>query len=65
MAKGGGSRGGIGGSGVFGLVGTSVQCDADSKSTYCQFAKLMNIIVWLIMLAFILYFAKEFLLKKK
>jgi hypothetical protein len=62
MAK---SSGGIGGSGVFGLIGTSVQCDADSKSTYCEFAKLMNILVWLLMLFFIGYFALDFLKKRK
>jgi hypothetical protein len=62
MAK---SSGGIGGSGVFGLIGTSVQCDADSKSTYCKFAKLMNILVWLLMLFFIGYFALNFLKKRK
>ena len=65
MAKGGSKNGGIGGSGVFGLVGTTVQCDAESDSTYCQFAKLMNMLVWALMLFFIGYFVLQFLKKKR
>lgn len=60
-----GGNGGIGGSGIFGLLGTTVQCEADDKSWYCKFARLMNVIVWLIMLFALFYFAKEFLMKKK
>ena len=64
MAK-GRSSGGIADSGIFGLRGTTVQCDAENDSAYCKFAKLMNIIVWLLMLVFLLYLAKEFLLKRR
>ena len=58
------AKGGHGGSGVFGLIGTTVQCDADNNSTYCQFAKLMNILTWLIILAILGYLGLQFLKKK-
>lgn len=62
MAK----RGGIADSGIFGGIGlgTSVQCDSQDKSFYCQFAKLMNIITWLLLLAALFWIAKSYLLKK-
>ena len=58
------SSGGIGDSGIFGLIGTTVQCDADNKSWYCKFAKFINVLIWIIMLIGILYIAKSFLFKK-
>lgn len=63
MNNGGG--GGIADSGIFGLIGTTVQCDADDKSWYCKFAKLINILVWILMLFAIFYVAKSFLFNKK
>ena len=36
MAR-GGSNGGIGGSGVFGLFGSTVTCKSDDNSYYCWF----------------------------
>lgn len=61
MKRGGG---GIADSGIFGLLGTTVQCEADDKSAYCKFAKLMNIVIWILFIFVILYAAKSFLLKK-
>lgn len=58
------NRGGIGGSGVFGLVGTTVSCNADDKSAYCTFAKIMNMILWLFILYGLFLLAREFLKKK-
>lgn len=60
-----GGRGGIGDSGVFGLVGTTVQCNSEDKSWYCKFAKLINVIVWILMILAILYFVAQFLKNKK
>lgn len=59
------SSGGIGDSGVFGLIGTTVQCDAEDKSMYCTAAKLVNVFIWLLILFFVLKFAFEFLKKKR
>lgn len=61
----GGGGGGIADSGVFGLVGTTVQCDSDDKSWYCKFAKLINVIVWILMILAVIYVAAQFLKKKK
>lgn len=41
----------------FGL-GTVVQCDAEDKSLYCQFAKLMNVLVWVFLLVLLIYVIK-------
>jgi hypothetical protein len=55
------NNGGIAGSGIFGGIGSVVQCKAEDDSLYCKFAKLMNIIVWIITIGFILYILKGFL----
>lgn len=54
-----------GGSNIFGGVGIGsvVQCDAEDKSLFCQFSKLMNVLVWLIMLVFIFIFLKSYFKK--
>ena len=42
---GGMSNGGILGSGIFGLFGTMVNCDAESDSIYCNIIKIFNILM--------------------
>jgi len=48
MARGGsiahtsGNNGGILGSGIFGMVGSVVQCKADDNSWFCSLSKLVN-----------------------
>ena len=64
MAKRSGG-GGIADSGIFGLIGTTVQCDSEDQSTYCKIARIINIIVWILMLVALFYVAKKFLLKNK
>ena len=59
-----GNNGGIGGSGVFGLVGTTVQCKADDDSAYCNFAKLINVIIWIAVLYFLFTLARDHMKKK-
>lgn len=59
------SSGGIADSGIFGLIGTTVQCDADDKSWYCKIAKFINILIWILMFVAIIYVAKGFLFSKK
>ena len=56
----GGSGSGIGGSGVFGLFGTMVQCKSDDKSWYCMFAKFINVVIMLMILFFILSFVIDY-----
>ncbi len=57
-------NGGIGGSGVFGLLGTTVQCKSEDDGPYCTFAKLMNVLVWLAILYMFFILAREHLKKK-
>ncbi len=54
---------GIVDSGIFGLLGTTVQCDSGDDSLFCKFAKLMNVLVWIIMLIALFYVTKNFLKK--
>ena len=63
MARSGGN-GGIGGTGVFGLVGTTVQCKAEDRSVYCTGAKIINIIIWLVILYGLFLLARDYLKKK-
>ena len=49
-------NGGIGGSGIFGMFGTVVQCSSTDTSMYCSLAKLINVIFMVLILGFILYF---------
>jgi hypothetical protein len=58
-------REGIGGSGVFGLVGTTVQCSAGDNSLYCKSAKAINVIMWLVILFGLFLLAKDYLKKVK
>ena len=55
------NRGGIGGTGIFGLFGTVVQCSSTDTSLYCSLAKLINVIFMIVILCFILYFIWSFL----
>ncbi len=62
MAKGGSSRsgsdsgnGGIAGSGIFGMFGTTIQCPASDTSMYCSFMKIFNIFIVLFFVLAILY----------
>ena len=55
MAKGVLAGNGIGNSGIFGMIGTTVQCNATDTSTYCMIAKLVSGIVMVIFLLFIIY----------
>lgn len=60
MARSSGGPGILGGVGI----GSVVQCDAEDKSLFCQFSKLMNVLVWLMMLVLIFIFLKSYFFKK-
>ena len=59
MARGG--RGGIGGSGIFGGVGTGIVCDSKDTSAYCTFTKIVSVIINLFIVGMILYFVYQWL----
>jgi hypothetical protein len=47
--------GGIMGSGIFGMFGSTVHCDANNNSFYCSITKLVNLIIMFFFLACIVY----------
>ena len=49
------NNGGIMGSGIFGMFGSTVHCDANSNSFYCSITKLVNIIMMILFLAIVIY----------
>ena len=60
MGKGRGSMpvmsgGGIGGTGVFGMFGTTIRCDSKDTSMYCNLAKFVNMLIMILFLGFVLY----------
>jgi hypothetical protein len=56
-------NGGIGGSGIFGHVGTTVHCDENSKSAYCRFMKFINVIIGILILMAIIFFFYPIIVK--
>jgi hypothetical protein len=48
-------NGGMMGSGIFGMVGSTVHCDANSNSFYCSITKLVNLIMMFFFLAIVMY----------
>jgi len=48
-------NGGIMGSGIFGMFGTTIQCPASDTSMYCSFMKIFNLIMVIGFILFILY----------
>jgi hypothetical protein len=50
------NNGGIMGSGIFGMFGSTVHCDANSNSFYCSITKLVNLIMMFLFLAIVIYF---------
>lgn len=49
------NNGGIMGSGIFGMFGSTVMCKADDNSMFCTLTKLFNVIIMIGFLLFILY----------
>lgn len=54
-------NGGILGSGIFGMVGSVVQCKADDNSWFCSLSKLVSGLIMLFILFFIVYIVLHFL----
>jgi phosphotransferase system glucose/maltose/N-acetylglucosamine-specific IIC component len=64
----GGSAGGIMGSGIFGMFGSTVRCDANNNSFYCSITKLVNLIImffFLCIVFYLLYIAFNYFTKGK
>jgi hypothetical protein len=59
---GGGGGGGIGGSGIYGGVGSGVVCDSKDTSMYCTFTKIVSVIMNLFIVGFIFYFVIQWIM---
>ena len=59
MAKGSsrGGGGGILGSGIFGVFGTTIKCESTDDSIYCSIMKMFNLLVVFLIVAYVLYTA--------
>jgi len=56
-------NGGIMGSGVFGLFGTTIRCDATDESAYCQIMKLFNLLIVFFVVCLFSYYAYNYFIK--
>lgn len=59
------SNGGILGSGIFGFFGSTVNCNSNDNSYYCNIMKAFNVMVVVLIVLYILYFAYLYLTKTK
>lgn len=53
-------NGGILGSGIFGMFGSTVNCKDSDNSYYCNFVKFFNFVIMGLVLFFIVYFVYTF-----
>ena len=49
------ANGGIMGSGIFGMFGTTIRCDAKDDSFYCNMMKFINMFIMILLVIFILW----------
>lgn len=63
-SSGNNNNGGIMGSGVFGMLGTTIHCHNSDNSYYCNFMKVMQVFIYLFIILAILYIVYSFLKKK-
>lgn len=57
------SNGGIMGSGIFGMFGSTVVCNADDTSMFCMLSKTVNVIMmigFLLLVLYIIYMAFKY-----
>ncbi len=54
------SSGGMLGSGVFGLFGTTIRCDNTDNSIYCSIMKMFNLLIVLFVVCYFLYIGYTF-----
>lgn len=54
------TNGGIAGTGVFGMVGTTIRCDANDTSMYCNIMKFFNLLLVAGGVLFIIYIIYSF-----
>jgi hypothetical protein len=58
------SNGGMFGSGVFGMFGSTVMCKSEDKSIYCQIIKLFNLLIILFVVIFVIIIVYNLVIKQ-
>ena len=56
------NNGGIMGSGIFGMFGTTVHCNSNEDSLYCNIMKLFNLLIVVFIVGSILYMVYTFVI---
>jgi hypothetical protein len=67
-SKGSVNNGGMFGSGIFGMVGSTVHCKAEDNSMYCTLSKMVSSIMMILFLLFmlcIIYIGYKYFRNKK
>ena len=59
------ARGGGGGIGVYGLLGTVNQCKAEEKSMYCNIMKMFNLLIVVLVVVYLAFIAYTFFAPKR
>lgn len=54
-SKGSANNGGMFGSGIFGIVGSTVHCKSDDTSMYCTLSKMVSSTMMILFLLYVLY----------
>jgi hypothetical protein len=54
------SSGGIGGSGIFGMFGTVIQCKSDDTTWFCMLSKFVNTLILLMIVFYFISIAFDF-----
>jgi hypothetical protein len=62
IAGGSNNNGGIMGSGIFGMFGTTIHCNSNEDSLYCNIMKLFNLLIVVFIVGSLLYMAYTFVI---
>ena len=56
---------GIGGTGIFGFFGTTINCNSSEKSMYCDIMKLFNLLIVALIVSYLGYIFYSYMKKSK
>jgi hypothetical protein len=59
------SSGGIFNSGIFGFVGTTIQCESNDGSIYCNVMKFFNLFMVICIVSYVLYLLYYYLSQRR
>ena len=56
---------GVMGSGIFGVFGTTINCNATDTSMYCNIMKFFNLLIVFLIVCYFLYFVYSYFTRKR